>query len=494
MSDTADFFRGRIDQMIDLRHALAVLGTRMPWQEIEASLADRFARQVRAGQRVEGMDLFGPSERWVGAGVSKAGRPRLPMRLMISLLYLKHAFDESDEGVVDRWSETPLWQYFSGMDYYEHRRPCDPTALVKFRKLLGEAGVEELLAQTINAAVKLKLIERRELSAVIVDSTVQPKAVAYPTDSRMLETAREKLVELARQQGIALKQTYAKEGAYLRHRAGRYAHARQFKRMRRVIRRQRTIVGRLTRQLQTRLSTLSSAIHDTLGKATRVFEQTANRKAETPKLYSWHAPEVLCINKGKARTPYEFGAKVGIATTLRGSLIVGARAFDGNPYDGHTLTEQLEQATILMQDTGAEPRTAWVDLGYRGVEKDNPGIEIKHRGKKTRLTELELRTLKRRQAIEPVIGHLKSDHRMGRCHLKGTLGDKIHAVLCAAGYNIRWLLRMIAKKGLRALLRALRAVAAIAVRGEQRLGFDSSTSLMRLGLLRERPSNAIAAA
>ena len=455
MSDTADFFCGRIDQMIDLRHPLAVLGARMPWQEIEASLAHQFARQVRAGKRVEGMDLFGPSTRIVGTGVSRAGRPRLPMRLMISLLYLKHAFDESDEGVVERWSETPVWQYFSGMDYYEHRRPCDPTALVKFRKLLGEAGVEELLAQTINAAVNLKLIDRQQLCSVIVDSTVQPKAVAHPTDSRLLETAREKLVALAREQGVALKQTFAKEGSHLRHKAGRYAHARQFNRMRRVIRRQRTIVGRLARQLATRLTPLSAAIGETLAKAGRIVEQSARGAASagTPKLYSWHAPEVLCINKGKARTPYEFGAKVGIATTLRGSLIVGARAFEGNPYDGHTLAEQIEQATILMQDTGVKPSAAWVDLGYRGVDADNPGVVIRHRGKKKQLGALELKTLKRRQAIEPVIGHLKSDHRMGRCHLKGSIGDKLHVVLCAAGYNIRWLLRMIVKKGLGLFLR-----------------------------------------
>ncbi|MCX7229753.1 MAG: IS5 family transposase, partial [Burkholderiales bacterium] len=382
-------------------------------------------RRVREGNRIEGMDLFGPSVQIVGAGLSKAGRPRLPMRLMISLLYLKHAFDESDEGVVDRWGETPSWQHFSGMDYYEHRRACDPTVLVKFRKLLGEQAVEELLAQTINAAVNLKLIDRQHLTNVIVDSTVAPKAVAYPTDSRLLQTAREKLVAAAKDQGIALKQTYAKEGSHLRHKAGRYAHARQFKRMRRVIKRQRTIVGRLARQIQTKATTLITAIRETLGKANRLFEQTAKRKTETPKLYSWHAPEVVCMSKGKARTPYEFGSKVGIATTLRGNLIVGARAFDGNPYDGHTLAEQIEQATILMQDTGMKPGTAWVDLGYRGVEADNPDIEIKHRGKKTRFTELEIRTLKRRQAIEPVIGHLKVDHRMGRCHLKGALGDDL---------------------------------------------------------------------
>jgi IS5 family transposase len=502
MSDTADFFRGRIEQMIDLRHPLVVLGTRMPWQEVEAALAGQFARRVREGQRLEGTDLFGPSTQLVGAGVSKAGRPRLPMRLMISLLYLKHAFNESDEALVERWGETPIWQFFSGMDYYEHRRACDPTVLVKFRRLLGEAGVEELLAQTINVAANLKLIERSELSDVIVDSTVAPKAVAYPTDSRLLETARAKLVEAAKAQGIALKQTYAKEGAYLRLKAGRYAHAKQFKRMRSVIRRQRTIVGRLQRSIQTRVTTLTQAIRETLAKASRVFEQTATRKTAarktkpktaTPKLYSWHAPEVVCMSKGKARTPYEFGSKVGIATTLRGNLIVGARAFEGNPYDGHTLAEQVEQATILMQDTGVKPNTAWVDLGYRGVDAENPAIQIKHRGKKTRLTALEIKTLKRRQAIEPVIGHLKADHRLGRCHLKGTLGDKLHAVLCAAGYNIRWLLRMIRAKGLRAFLRLLRAMAPTTVWSEQRLGFGWHRALLRLSHRHQRTSYALAA-
>jgi len=164
-----------------------------------------------------------------------------------------------------------------------------------------------------------------------------------------------------------------------------------------------------------------------------------------PKLYSWHAQETECISKGKARTPYEFGVKVGITSTLKGNLILGARSFPNNPYDGHTLNEQLEQASILSGNT---IKNAYVDLGYRGVDQENPGVSIKHRGKYKSLTEQERKLLKRRQAIEPIIGHLKSDHRMNRCHLKGPEGDAIHAVLCAAGYNIRWLLRMIRKKGL----------------------------------------------
>jgi IS5 family transposase len=144
--------------------------------------------------------------------------------------------------------------------------------------------------------------------------------------------------------------------------------------------------------------------------------------------------------------------KVGIAATLKHNLIVGARSFAGKPYDGHTLNEQLEQATILMQETGQSPLTAYVDLGYRGVDADNPGVAIKHRGKYKTLTDKERKLLRRRQAVEPIIGHLKADHRMDRCYLKGDKGDRLNAVLCAAGYNIRWLLRMIAKKGVTFLL------------------------------------------
>ncbi len=452
---TEDFFRLRLDQMIDLRHPLAVLASRMPWQQIEASVAHLFVRKARAGVAMPDLDLFGEAPAVV-ARPSNAGRPRVPLRIMIALLYLKHAFNESDEGVVERWAETPTWQFFSGRAYFEHRRPCDATTLVKFRRLLGEEGVEELLAQTINVAVELKLIQPQELKRVIVDSTVQHKAIAYPTDSKLLETARTKLVQAAKDAGIALRQTYAKESQALSRRISRYAHARQFRRMRRALKRQRTVVGRLLRDIQRKAASLKAmsvavreALQTTLAKAAQIVAQSGSKQAKdgAAKLYSWHAPEVSCINKGKSRQPYEFGVKVGVASTLQGNLIVGARAFHGNPYDGHTLQEQLEQAIILMQDTGVKPTTAIVDLGYRGVDADNPGVRIVHRGKMRRITEAERQLLKRRQAIEPIIGHLKADCRMGRCHLKGETGDRLHAVLCAAGYNIRWLLRMIVKKG-----------------------------------------------
>jgi IS5 family transposase len=461
MEESFDMFRMRLDHMVQPNHPLVVLASRMPWDEIEWKLNQLFQRKPRVVRELELEDMFGKHKVIMGGGVSPAGRKRLPFRLMVSLLYLKHAYNESDESVVERWSESPVWQSFSGRVYYEHRKPCDGSLLTRFRQALGEEGVEELLAQTVNAAVLMGAIDRGELESVIVDSTVQEKAVAHPTDSRLLEKAREKLVEVAKDEGVPLKQTFAKEGKQLSRKTGRYAHAKQFKRMKKTLKRHRTIVGRLARDAERKSQGLAEdakkRIGTVLGRVNKIVMQTKQKKrlGDEPKIYSFHAPEVECISKGKSRNPFEFGVKVGVATTLNGSLIVGARAFPGNPYDGHTLNEQLEQAMILMQDMNVAPKTVYVDLGYRGVDAENSQVEIVHRGKSKRLGIKAMSKLRRRQATEPVIGHLKSDHRMDRCHLKGSLGDSLHAVLCAAGYNIRWLMRMILKYGIRHFLRLI---------------------------------------
>jgi IS5 family transposase len=230
--------------MIDLRHPLAVLASRIPWQEIEASIAHAFAKKVLAGKRFEDEDLFGTVAGVVGGGVSPAGRPGVPLGLMIGLLYLKQAFNESDEGAVERWCEPPTWQPFSRLDYFEHRWPCDPSLLVCVRRTLGEQGVEALLSQTINVAVDLKLVARRDLATVIVDSTVQEKVIAYPTDTRCWRRHGGSWWRPPRPHGIELRRkTYAKDGRELSAKARRYADARQFRRIPRTIKRQRTIVA-----------------------------------------------------------------------------------------------------------------------------------------------------------------------------------------------------------------------------------------------------------
>ncbi|WP_108840489.1 transposase [Xanthomonas fragariae] len=392
-----ELFRSRLENQIDLRHPLARLSQRMPWTALEQALSSRLPATQAGG-----------------------GRPALPVRLIAGLFYLKHAYDLSDEAVCERWLENPYWQFFTGEVVFQTRLPCDASSLTRWRQRLGEAGMEELLAHTINAAHAMQAVDARELSRVIVDTTVQEKAIAYPTDSRLLEVARKKLVLLAK--------------------------------MRRVLRRQRTVLGRLMRDIQRKLDQVNTGVRERIAvwleRAQRLYTQ---RPKDKQKLYALHAPEVECIGKGKARQAYEFGVKVGIAVTACKGLVVGARSFPGNPYDGDTLAEQLEQTRGLLQDVSVEPTVAIVDLGDRGREVD--GVQVLHRGKAKTLTRRQWRWIKRRQAVEPVIGHLKDDCRLRRCRLKGAQGDALHVLGCAAGYNLRWLLRWIAF--LRAWMRAM---------------------------------------
>ena len=401
---TDDFFRSRLDAMIDLRHPLAVLATRMPWAQIEASLTPLFANRDRAGVVTEAIDLFGAAPKLAGAGVSTAGRPRLPIRLMVGLLYLKHAYNLSDEAVCERWAQDVYFQHFCGEDYFQPRLPCDPTNLGRFRQALGEAGVEELLATTIAVAVDMKAVAPNEFTRVIVDTTVQEKAIAFPTDSRLLEVARAKLVQLAQRAGLALKQTYEREGKRLRRRAGGYAHAKQYKRLRRVLKRQRTILGRLLRDIERKLTGAAEAHQATLKTwLERAWRICLQRPKDKGKLYALHAPEVECISKGKARQPYEFGVKASLAITEKSGLIVGARTFPGNPYDGHTLAGQLEQTRILLENVPGDPKpvTVLTDLGYRGVDAEVVPTRLIHRGKYKTLSARQRKWLKRRQAVEP---------------------------------------------------------------------------------------------
>ena len=364
---------------------------------------------------------------------SRHRRPPLPPRLIAGLLYLQHTFKLSDEEVVWGWVENPYWQVFTGEVYLQTEPPISPSSLSRWRKRLGEAGVEELLAQSIDAAKRAHLIGPASLKRVIVDTTVMNKAIAYPTDSALLEKCRCLLVAAARRYGLALRQNYNRQGPHLVRQIARYAHARQFKRMRHELRILRTRVGRVQRDIERQLAGLAeheqSSLNDLLARTRRILTQ---RPQDKNKLYAVHAPEVECISKGKARTRYEFGVKVSIATTLKEGVVVGARAMPGNPYDGHTLGEAVEQASIVSE---VKPAMVFVDRGYRGVEIDQ--VQIWRSGQKRGVTRSLRAMIRRRSAIEPTIGHMKADGKLDRNWLKGALGDALHAVLCGAGHNLR---------------------------------------------------------
>ncbi len=407
-----DLFRQRLDELVNLSHPLVQLAQHIDWSVFEHG--------------------------WVGFFPSHRGRPATRPRLVAGLLYLQHTFALSDEAVVWGWVENPYWQLFCGETWFQHQPPIDPSSLTRWRQRIGAEGMEWLLAQTIEAAASAKVIKQHSLDKVIVDSTVQEKAIAYPTDSKLLNRGRQQLVQLVAETGITLRQNYNRIAPKLAGQIARYAHAKQYRRMRNHLKKLKTLVGRVWRDVSRQLAQvpqhLKPKVTDLLQKVERLLKQ---QPQDNHKLYSLHAPEVECINKGKSRQPYEFGVKVSVMTTHKEGLVVGMRSLPGNPYDGHTLHLALEQAAVLMQQ---QPKEVFVDLGYRGATVP-AGVKVYHRKLRRGITARLKRDIRRRSAIEPVIGHMKNDGRLRRNWLQGTEGDAFHAILCGCGHNLRMILR-----------------------------------------------------
>lgn len=407
-----DLFRQRLDERVNLKHPLVQLSGLIDWSVLERE--------------------------WAGYFPSTRGRPATAARLVAGLLYLQHTFALSDDDVVWGWVENPYWQLFCGETWFQHQPPIDPSALSRWRQPMGEEGMEWLLTQTIKAAESACVVQPDSYQKVIVDSTVQEKAIAYPTDSKLLNAGRTHLVKLAAKAGLTLRQNYNREAPRLAGQIGCYAHAKQFKRLRGCLKKLKTIVGRVwrdvTRQIEQIPDDLRPQATKLLAKVERLLKQ---HPKDRHKRYSLHAPEVECISKGKSRQPYEFGVKVSVATTHREGLVVGMRSLPGNPYDGHTLHEALEQVSIL---TGQSPKEVFVDLGYRGGTTTT-GVRIYHRKLKRGITPRLKRDIKRRSAIEPAIGHMKNEGKLRLNWLKGTEGDAFNALLCGCGHNLRMILR-----------------------------------------------------
>ena len=263
------------------------------------------------------------------------------------------------------------------------------------------------------------------------------KNIAPPTDSRLYERARAQLVALAQESGIDLRQSYARLAPRLALQVGRYAHAKQVKRKRKALKKLKGYTGRVMRDLRRHLQDIpDSALRDRVIEKLALVSQLLHQEPKgSDKIYALHEPEVDCISKGKARARHECGCKVSVATTLDEGFVVGTRSFAGNPYDGHTLSRALEQVEIL---TDQRPDLAVVDRGYRG--HGETGTRVLISGTRRGLTPKLIADLRRCSATEAEIGHMKTDGRLARCPLKGTIGDALFAVLCACGHNIRKIL------------------------------------------------------
>lgn len=415
---SSDLFRSSLEAILDPEHELLKLAALVDW--------DRFD------------DAFGPFYH------ERKGRRGLRTRLMAGLHLLKHMKGLSDEETCAAWRENPYFQAFCGETHFQHRLPFDRSSMSRWRKRIGADEMELLLAESLVVAVKTKAVNQRQMERITVDTTVQTKAVAHPTDSHLILRAIEWLNRVAKRHGVKLRQPFIRVATRARREVGRLLHTGGHKQGLRWIRKMRTWLGRLIRDIRRKIvgnPDLETAFGVVLERAEKILGQQPGDKN---KLYALHAPEVECIGKGKARTRYEFGCKTSIATTNErckgGQFVLGAMALQGSPYDGHTLTDQIDQVAQL---TGVDVKRAYVDRGYRGhkIKRDGLDIIISHtRGITSPTVRQEMR---RRSGIEPVIGHLKQDGHLERNHLAGADGDAINAILCAAGHNMRLLARWI---------------------------------------------------
>ena len=407
--ETPDLFRSRLDQILDCKHPLFKLANRIDWSFFEKEFSGTYHESM--------------------------GRPGKSIRLMVALHYLKYTFDLSDEALLDGFLENPYWQYFCGFEYFQHRLPTDPSNMTRFRDRVGDSGFEKMLHALLCTAQDMKALSVYDLHKVNVDTTVQEKAIAFPTDSRLYYRMREKLVNLSFERDIKLRQSYVRKSKEALMKHSRYAHAKQYRRAARETRQLKTFLGRVYRDISRKAVEFDPELRHYLYLANRLLKQ---EKQSKNKLYSIHAPEVECISKGKAHKRYEFGVKVGMATTSKGNWVVGIQAFPGNPYDGHTLEKTLEQMERL---TGKQAKEVYVDKGYRGHGyTGDTQVHIVGTRKIKNMTRTFRKWLKRRNAIEPIFGHLKSDNRMSRNYLKGHEGDQINALLSGCGFNMRKLL------------------------------------------------------
>jgi len=419
-SGTQELFRAKLKNIINLRHELVRLGDLIDWERLEAH--------------------FTPYYR-------DAGRPGLPIRLVVGLHLLKHIEGLSDEAVCERWERDPYMQYFCGEEYFQHSFPLERSGMTHFRHRVGEQALEALLQETLAAAHRAGALNLRVTEVVAVDTTVQEKAIAHPTEHGLLLTAIEQLGRQAKKAGLRLRQSYVRVARRSAMKAGRYLHAKQFKRARREWKFLRVRLRRILRDLRRKMAAFpklsehsARRLEFALGRAAHIARQ---KRGDQDYIYSWHAPEVECISKGKTRAPYEFGCKVSIATNLHpakgGHFILHARALHGNPYDGHTLQVALDD---LREIVGRSPKYVATDQGYKGHKIiGHPDTKVYITGQKRGVTNEIKRWVKRRTVVEPVIGHAKNDGLLGRNWLKDRVGDCCNALLAAAGFNLRQLLR-----------------------------------------------------
>ena len=382
-------------------------------------------------------------EAFKGLYCANNGRPCKPIRRMVGLLILKHVRNVSDESVVEQWQENIYYQYFCGEQTIQACAPCTPTELVEFRKRIGEKGVELILKESVRVND-----DHDDIDKSFIDSTVQEKNITFPTDAKLTKKIINRCLKINAKLGLPMRQSYKREMKGLARDQRFRNHPRNRKKALKADRRMKTIAGRLVRELERNLAK-AGLLGDFAEELELYYKVLAQQKGDKNKIYSLHEPEVECISKGKEHKKYEFGNKVSVVRTW-GGLIIGALSFR-NEYDGHTIDKSLDQVERLV---GRRPKLLAGDRGYRG-QKQSGSTEVTipdvpKAGDTYYMKRKKHKLFCKRAGIEPVIGHLKANHRLCRNYYAGIFGDNINVMLAAAAFNFKR-----AKRTLFALLRRL---------------------------------------
>lgn len=411
-----ELFRPMLVDFIDHEHELVLLSEKIDWNYFEKEFSPLY---------------------------SKVGNPSHPIRFMVGCLLLKHLYNLGDETLEKAWIMNPYMQYFCGRVFFEHEFPCDPSNFVHFRKRIGEKGIEKIFAYS----VRMHDAKTNTSNFVLSDTTVQENNTSFPTDAKLCKKVIDYCNKIAGNEGIKQRQRYTKVSKQMVRNTYNGKHPKRAKAARKSQRQLKTIAMRLIRELQRNFNAEQQEFYkDLMTLYTKVVTQKRN---DADKIYSIHKPFTRCIAKGKAHSQYEFGNKVGLITTANKDkkIILGIKAFLQTPYDGHTIEPLLEQ-----METGGQklPKELLYDRGGRG-KSEIKGVKISipstPRKKDTAYQkQTKRKKFRTRAAIEPIIGHLKTDFRLAKNYFLGETGPQINALLAATAWNLKKMMELLKHK------------------------------------------------